>query len=142
MVFAVAQPIGGALVDRAPTRRIVTACLPPLLLALAGLSFVTDLGTFAVVFGAHVFAQSVVFTATMKQAARDHGTASTYGGVFGLLATLTYTMTVLGPLLFLNVYGAAGRLVFAVMAGVGALFVTGWALGPRLGRGPAPPRHG
>lgn len=119
VVFALAQPIAGVLVDRAPARAVVLVAAPLLLGALAALSAAPAYGAFAALFGAHIFAQSLVFTATMKQAARDHGTASTYGGVFGLLATLTDTMTIAGPLVFLNVYAAAGLRTFALMAAVG-----------------------
>lgn len=131
VVFALAQPVGGALVDRLPAHKIVLSATLPLLGALAALAFVRDLPTFAALFGAHIFAQSVVFTATMKETAREHGTESTYGGVFGLMATLTDTMTILGPLLFLNAYAYAGARTFAIMAVVGALFALAWRAGVR-----------
>ena len=63
----------------------------------------------------------------MKHAAVVFGTEDTYGGVFGVLGTLTDLMTVVGPLLFLNVYPALGLGTFALMAGVGVVFLVGFA---------------
>jgi MFS transporter, DHA1 family, solute carrier family 18 (vesicular amine transporter), member 1/2 len=131
VTFAVAQPVGGTLVDRFSSGRVTAVVLPVLLASVAALSFARGLGVFAALFALHVFSQSVVFTATVKQAAREHGSESTYGGVFGLLATLTDTMTIVGPLLFLNVYAATGRWTFAAMGAVGAVFALSWALGTR-----------
>ncbi len=122
VVFAIAQPIGGALVDRYRARSIVLATMPLLLGALAAMALPGRAASFAVLFGVHIFAQSVVFTSTMKHAAQAHASAATYGGVFGLLATLTDTMTIVGPLVFLNVYSVAGRTTFALMAAVGVAF--------------------
>jgi MFS family permease len=122
VVFAIAQPVGGALVDRFKPRSIVIVMMPLLLGALAAMALPGAVISFAVLFGVHIFAQSVVFTSTMKHAARAHASAATYGGVFGLLSTLTDTMTIVGPLVFLNVYTFANRTTFAIMAAVGVLF--------------------
>ena len=119
VVFGVAQPLAGALADRFSPRSVVLATLPLQLAALAALAFVAGPWAFGGVFGAHILGQSVVFTATTKHAARAHGTEKTYGGVFGLMGTLTDLATIVGPVVFLNVYAAAGARVFVVMAAVG-----------------------
>jgi len=54
--------------------------------------------------------------------ARNLAFHDTYGGLFGLLATLTDLMTIVGPLLFLNLYRAGGRLTFVAMAIIGVGF--------------------
>jgi MFS family permease len=119
VVFGVAQPLAGALADRYSPRAVVLATLPLQLGALAALSFVAGPWAFGGVFGAHILGQSIVFTATTKHAARAHATEKTYGGVFGLMGTLTDLATIVGPILFLNVYAASGARVFVVMATVG-----------------------
>lgn len=126
VVFAVAQPAGGALADRFPASLVILTTTPILLGALSALTWTRSYAMFAIIFGVHVFAQSIVFTATMRQAAREHGSETTYGGVFGLLSTLTDTMTVVGPLVFLNVYASVGTRVFAIMAGSGVAFASAW----------------
>ena len=77
--------------------------------------------------------------ATMKHAARVHGTDDTYGGVFGVLGTLTDLMTIVGPLLFLNVYGVDPGAVFPAMAVIGTVFAGGYVWFGRSGirRSPA-----
>ncbi len=132
VVFAMAQPFGGVLVDRFPARRVVVLALPALIGALAALALPSGVTVFAIFFALHIFAQSVVFVATMTHAATAHASASTYGGVFGLLSTFTDTMTVAGPLAFLNLYGLIGRATFAAMAVVGVLFAVPFCRGLRL----------
>ena len=130
--FAAAQPLGGWLVDRFAPRAVILALTPPLLGALAALAFATTPFAFTWLYAAYVSASSVIFTATLKQAARAYGTEDTYGGVFGVLATLTDLMTVVGPILFLNLYGAAGAWVFLVMAVAGVPFAAGFLFGRRV----------
>lgn len=127
VVFALAQPVAGGLVDRIAPPKVVLLSAPLLLAGVLGLAFTQRYILFAAFFGAHIFAQSLAFTATMKHAAKEHGTTSTYGGVFGLLSTLTDTMTIVGPLLFLNLYGAVGQHVFAAMAAIGLLAIYGFS---------------
>ncbi|MBI3185021.1 MAG: hypothetical protein HYZ28_23010 [Myxococcales bacterium] len=77
-------------------------------------------------YAGYVCASSAIFTATLKHAGKAHGTDGSYGGVFGVLATMTDLMTVVGPLLFLNVYAHGERGVFYVMALVGLPFAAGF----------------
>lgn len=138
VVFGIFQGVGGVLADQLAPRGLVLACSLPLLAAYAALSVVsTGLG-FALCYGSAIALSSVIFTATLKHAARAFGTQDTYGGVFGVLGTLTDTMTVVGPLLFLNVYGAVEGWVFAVMALIGVPSVIGYA-GLSRSRGSLPP---
>lgn len=129
--FAVAQPVGGWLVDRFDARRVALALTPPLLVALAVMSRPAGLAPFTVAYAGYVLVSSLIFTATMKHAARAYGTDDTYGGVFGVLATLTDLLTIVGPIVFLNLYAARGLFVFLAMALAGVPFGAGFLL---LGR--------
>lgn len=121
VLFAVTQPLAGALADRVDARRVATVGLWAEAVTLAALPLARGAVGFAVVFGAHILAQSIVFTASTKHAALAFGTKDSYGGLFGVMATLTDSMTVVGPLLFLNLYPPLGARVFVVMAVVAAL---------------------
>jgi len=126
VVFALCQPVGGVLADRFAPRRIALAMTLPLLASLAWMSFAGGAIVFAVAYGIYIAASSIIFTATTKHAALAFGSDDTYGGLFGLLSTLTDVMTVVGPLLFLNLYAPLEGVVFAVMAGVGIPFALGY----------------
>ncbi len=138
VLFGIFQALGGALADRAPPRSVAMAATAPLLVSLAALAFARDGLTFAIAYGVYVCASSVIFTATLKHAAKAFGTDDTYGGVFGVLGTLTDLMTVVGPLVFLGLYGPLGADVFLAMTAVGAASTLGYAFlsrshAPRLG---------
>lgn len=122
VVFAAAQPVAGFLADRVTPRALVRATTPCLLAALAGLAAAEAFAPFLALFAVYIFTSSLLFTATMKHGARTFGTEDTYGGVFGLLATLTDLATIVGPLIFINVYGHMTGLTFAFMAVVGLAF--------------------
>jgi hypothetical protein len=81
---------------------------------------------FIVAYAIYIFCSSIIFTATFKHAARTYGTDDTYGGIFGVLGTLTDLMTIVGPLLFLNLYAAIAGKVFLVMALAGIPFALGF----------------
>ncbi|MGA9524390.1 MAG: MFS transporter [Myxococcaceae bacterium] len=130
--FGVAQGVGGWLADRVDPRRVVLVATVPLLVALGVLAWAGEVVAFSVAYAAYICCSSIIFTATMKHAARVHGTDDTYGGVFGVLGTLTDLMTIAGPLLFLNVYGTRPHAVFPAMAGIGIAFALGYVW---LGRG-------
>jgi MFS family permease len=137
--FAAAQPIAGVLVDRFDARRVSLALTPPLLAALGAMATQHAVYPFAVAYGAYILFSSLIFTATMKHAARAYGTDDTYGGIFGVLATLTDLMTIVGPVVFLNLYTRSGLNVFFYMALVGIPFGLGFLL---LGRLRPPRAHG
>jgi MFS family permease len=138
VLFAIFQGAGGVLADRFAPRSVALVFTLPLLLSLAALGFAEDGLRFAIAYGAYVSCSSVIFTATLKHAARAFGTNDTYGGVFGVLATLTDLMTVVGPLLFLGVYGPLQSGVFLLMAAIGVPAALAYAFlsrsqAPRLG---------
>lgn len=138
VLFGLFQGVGGVLADRFPPRRVALVVSAPLLLSLTALAYATDLAAFAVGYGVYVAASSVIFTATLKHAAKAFGTDDTWGGVFGVLATLTDLMTVVGPVLFLGLYGVLGGAVFLVMAAIGLPAALAYAFlsrsqAPRLG---------
>jgi MFS family permease len=124
--FALAQPVGGWLVDRFDARRVALAFTVPLLIALAAMSLRAGFSQFTVAYAGYVLFSSLIFTATMKHAARAYGTDDTYGGIFGVLATLTDLMTIVGPLIFLNLYATRGLTVFLFMALAGVPFAIGF----------------
>lgn len=136
VLFGAFQVAGGALADRFAPRKVVLACTLPLLASLGAMVAARDAVSFACAWGAYVALSSVIFTSTLKNAARAYGTEDTYGGVFGVLGTATDLMTVVGPLLFLGIYGQSGSAVFPAMALFGVPFALGFLL---LGRG-APTR--
>lgn len=127
VVFGVAQPVGGALVDRFAPRSVVLASMPLLLGSLAALALATRPAAFYLLFGVHVLGQSIIFVATMKEILARVGQKDSHGGVVGALATWTDLMTVVGPLLLLNVYASLAMGTFAVAALIGAIFALGYA---------------
>jgi DHA1 family multidrug resistance protein-like MFS transporter len=120
--FAAAQGVAALLLARVPASTLTLALTPPLLLALAAMAGAGSAVPFGISYCAYIVCSSIIFTATMKHAARTFGTEDTYGGLFGLLATLTDLMTIVGPLLFLNLYRVGGRLTFVAMALIGVGF--------------------
>ncbi|MBI5495588.1 MAG: MFS transporter [Deltaproteobacteria bacterium] len=135
--FGVAQVAGGWLADRLRARAVVLVCLVPLLGGLALMGRPGDVVAFAAGYGVYVLASSVVFTATLKHAAETHGSADTYGGMYGLLGTATDLMTVVGPAVFLNAYRArASSAVFTDMAATGLVFAVVFAVAARRRRTP------
>ncbi len=130
--FGVAQGLGGWLADRVDPRRVVMTTTAPLLASLGVLAWAREVVVFTSAYAAYICCSSIIFTATMKHAARVHGTDDTYGGVFGVLGTLTDLMTIVGPLLFLNIYGTNPHAVFPAMAVIGVASAVGYVL---LGRG-------
>lgn len=131
VIFAVTQPFAGALADRVDARRVAVVGLLVEAVTLVMLAAARDPFAFAAVFGAHIVAQSVVFTASTKHAALAFGAKESYGGLFGVMATLTDSMTVVGPLVFLNLYAPLGARVFLVMAAVAAAVNVAYLLAPR-----------
>ncbi len=138
VVFGAFQALGGVLADRISPRALVIALSGPLLLCLAILTACTDAWAFAAAYAGYIALSSIIFTATLKHAARSFGTEDRYGGVFGVLGTLTDLMTVVGPLLFLGIYAVEGAHVFLVMAAIGLPAALGYAFlsksqAPRFG---------
>ena len=76
-------------------------------------------------------ASSIVFAATTKHAATSFGTNDTFGGLFGLLSTLTDVATIVGPLLFLNLYASSAAGVFVWMAAIGVPCALAYAFARR-----------
>jgi MFS family permease len=137
VLFGIFQGAGGVLADRFSPRALVLLLSVPLLGALAALAFARNGLEFAIAYGGYVSCSSIIFTATLKHATKAHGTSDTYGGVFGVLATLTDLMTVVGPLLFLGVYGAMHERVFLLMTAIGVPSALAYLLATRA-RQPAP----
>jgi MFS transporter, DHA1 family, tetracycline resistance protein len=124
--FGVAQPIAGWLADRVGPRAVVLGGGPFLIVALGLQTWATALIPYAVYYGLYVVLASLMFTATMKHAATAFGTDDTYGGLFGMLGTLTDLMTIVGPLLFLNLYATVGPSVALYMGAAGIPFFLGY----------------
>lgn len=131
--FAAAQAAGGALVDRFPARSVALALTPPLLASLALMAASRSAAGFTLAYAGYVASSSIIFTAVLKHAARTYGTDDTYGGIFGVLGTLTDSMTIVGPLLFLNLYPLLGAGVFLAMAAAGLPFaLLFWRMQPAV----------
>ena len=126
--FGAAQPLAGWLADRFGARPIVLVAATPMLVSLGALAWLDGPVAFGVAYGGYVAAASLMYTATMKHAARAFGTDDTYGGLFGMLGTLTDLATIVGPLLFLNLYAHARADVGLWMAAVGVPFFVAYAL--------------
>ena len=127
VAFAGAQPVGGWLADRMGPRRVIGAATLPLLGGLALQRAADGPWAFAAAYGLYVASASLVFAATLKHVTVAFGAKDTYGGLFGMVGTLTDLMTVIGPLLFLNLYAAVGENIGPWMAACGVPFVLGWA---------------
>ncbi len=122
LCFGAAQPLAGWLSDRVGARPVVFVGALPLLLCLVAQSFTTGIWSYGFAYGGYVFAASLMFTATMKHAAAAFGTDDTYGGLFGMLGTLTDLMTIVGPLVFINLYATVGPMIGVCMAVAGLPF--------------------
>jgi DHA1 family multidrug resistance protein-like MFS transporter len=125
--FAVSQPLAGWIVDRFPPRAICLALGPLLLALLASLSFIPGRTYFFVGYIGYVVSASIIFVATLKLLTTRYGTSGRHGGLYGIAATLTDPFTVVGPILFMNVYATAKSYTFVVMAAVGVLSLAGFA---------------
>jgi MFS family permease len=128
LCFGLAQVLGGALSDRFRPRSLILACTPFLVGGLAGMAAASVSGFFAAGTAVYVLASSVIFNASLKHLAQAHGTEATYGGVYGLLGTVTDVMTVVGPVVFLALYARSPASVFWAMAALGSLFSLAFAL--------------
>jgi hypothetical protein len=85
---------------------------------------------FTALYTVYVCGTSVIFAATLKHLAVQ-GAAGSYGGMYGLMGTLTDLATVVGPPFLLGLYGWVEAGVFGAMAllGAAALGIFGWAGG-------------
>jgi MFS family permease len=128
ILFGAFQAVGGVLADTFVPRRVVLACTLPLLASLGAMAVSLDPWLFTAAWAVYVAFSSIIFTCTLKNAAKAFGTEDTYGGVFGVLGTATDLMTVVGPLLFLGIYGASGTAVFPAMAAIGIPFALGFVV--------------
>ncbi|MBX7098324.1 MAG: MFS transporter [Myxococcaceae bacterium] len=127
VTFALAQPLGGFLADRFPVRPLVSLCAPLSMASLAAMSFAPGPWSYAAALVGYILGSSLVFAVVMKHAADTFG-GDALGGLYGVLGTLTDTMTVLGPLLFVTLYASAPELTHLAMALTGVLFVAGFLL--------------
>jgi predicted MFS family arabinose efflux permease len=120
LTFGAAQAGFGALADRAPTRPLVVGGLVVAAAALgaAGGRAVPLVGGFFV----YVAATSLVFAAGLKAAGQRGQATQGTGTAFGAVGTATDLMTVVGPAVFLPLWGRAGGAV-ALGAMVGAAVV-------------------
>lgn len=132
VVFGVFQAVGGALSDRFAPRALVLALTLPLMGTLVGMALARGAPGFTVAWALYVALSSIIFTATLKAAARAVGTDDTYGGVFGVLGTVTDVMTVVGPVVFLALYAERSALVFPAMAAAGVPFALGYLAWGRI----------
>ena len=125
VTFALAQPLGGFLADRFPVRPLVSICAPLSMFSLGAMSFAPGHAAYAVALVGYIFGSSLVFAVVMKHAADTFG-GDALGGLYGVLGTLTDTMTVLGPLLFVTLYASQPEVTYVAMALTGVLFVGGF----------------
>lgn len=134
VAFGVGQPVGGVLADRIPPRRGVLWLMPVVVATLPGLVGADRVGA-AGLFFAYAVLGSIVYSLVVKEVALAVGGKPGAGAGIGVFQTVTDSMTILGPPLFLGIHAAAGRMTFAAMAAVGVLFFAGYAV---LGGRPLP----
>lgn len=135
VVFAVVQPLAGALADRLDPRAVIVACAVPMMIAIGFLGEAPGGASFAALFGGYILLSSVIFAATLKHAGRAYGeVGGAYGGVFGVVQTLTDLMTLVGPVLSLVLYQTRPGQLFPVVAAIGVPFQIGFVLLTRLRR--------
>lgn len=126
IAFGVGQPLGGVLADRIPPRRGVLWLMPVVVVTLPGLVSAGRSGA-ALAFFAYAVLGSVVYSLVVKEVALAVGGKPGAGAGIGVFQTVTDSMTVVGPPLFLGLHALVGRMTFAAMAGVGAVFFLGYA---------------
>jgi len=123
LTFGAAQAGFGALADRAPMRPLVVGGLVVAAAALGavGGKVVPLVGGFFV----YVAATSLVFAAGLKAAGQRGRETRGTGTAFGAVGTATDLMTVVGPALFLPLWGRAGSTVaLGAMVGVALVAMT------------------
>jgi MFS family permease len=120
IAFAATQPIAGPLVDRLAPRTVCLLLTPILIVLLGAMTFIPVREVFYVLYILYIVVSSIIFVATLKLVTTTFGAGGErHGGLYGSVATLTDPFTVLGPILFMNVYAAMKVQTFAVMAAVG-----------------------
>ncbi len=124
--FGAAQPVAGWMADRVGPRRLILAAVSPLFASLVLQRFADGPWTYGAAYAGYVATASLMFTATLKHVTVRFGSDDTYGGLFGMLGTLTDLMTIVGPLLFLNLYARVGADIGPWMAVCGLPFFVGW----------------
>jgi MFS family permease len=121
VLFGLAQVVGGVAADRLRSLRVPTVVGATLAISLVGSARSETLAGFTVAFCAYIVCSSFVFAWTLRTLAARSDKES-YAGVFGVFATITDLMTIVGPPLTLNLYGNMGRSAFSVLAVVALPF--------------------
>jgi hypothetical protein len=85
------------------------------------MSFVPGRVFFFASYLSYIVVSTAIFVATLKLVTKTHGGEGRLGGVYGSTATLTDPFTVLGPVIFMNVYATLRAHTFLSMALVGAV---------------------
>jgi MFS family permease len=122
VTFAAAQPIAGPLVDRVAPRTVNLVLAPVLVGLLTAMSLFPAREVFFAAYVLYIVVTSTMFVATLKLVTTAFGGDGTrHGGLYGSVATLTDPFTVLGPIVFMNVYAVAKAQTFLAMASAGVL---------------------
>jgi MFS family permease len=121
--FAATQSVAGRLVDRVSPRSVCLVLSVVLLIDLLSMSlFRGERTVFFVSYILYIVVSSIIFVATLKLVTTTFGEGGKrHGGLYGSVATLTDPFTVLGPILFMNVYSSIKTQTFATMAAIGIL---------------------
>lgn len=126
VAFGLAQPLGGWLSDRCSARAVAA---PGFLVGLGGLAWLagTSSGmreTTTALLG-YGLGQSLVFAATLRQLLATPFPVGR-GTVLGVHGSLTDVATIVGPTVFVALYGRHASLAFAGLAVSGAICAAGY----------------
>jgi MFS family permease len=139
VAFGIAQPLGGWLSDRVSARAVITSTWP---MALIGLCAVGWMYADAPTTGAlltYAFFQSLAFAATMRALLHERWPVGR-GSVLGIHAAITDLATLVGPSVFVFLYGRVAEVSLWGVAGIGALlWIAFWRLSAAAQRRAAEP---
>ena len=131
ILFALAQPVAGALTDRVSARAVTASAFAVVCVLLGAMAVFTSAPAFSLLYGAYVFAGSMLFTADMKLVGDSFGERDAHGKIFGVAHAVTDLGMTIAPIVLLPLHERSPGLLFATLAGLGLLTLGAFSLRPR-----------
>ena len=117
VLFGLSQGVSGALVDRLSSAFAPALAGVALIAAMVGSALSASLFGFTAAFCAYIICSSFVFAWALRTLA-SRSSDKRYASNFGVFATVTDLMTIVGPPLALGLYAGVGRAAFAIIAAI------------------------